>query len=288
MPERTLFGSGGRDQAEGLRRLLGRGAARVLALEAAAPGAGASSAAANLAAALAQRGLQVLLVDGGSGTAAAGALLGLRPRRDLRDVVRGGCGIDDALTRGTAGLMLLGAHALGAGGLSAREHERLDAQMGALAPRFDYVLLDVGAAAEAFAPADTVVVAPPEAGVLTAAYACIKRAHARDPRRGLRVLFNRVADEARARSLFANLERVADTHLRAPLEWLASVPHDARLAQAALRGRSVIDLHPAAPAAAAFRGLAGRVAGPPAPAPRPAGAPSAPFFPTDAIVPAGA
>lgn len=289
MLDRTIFGNGG-DQAEGLRRLLGRGAARVLTLEGAEPGAGASSVTVNLAAALAQRGLQVLVVDGAAGSGAAGALLGLRPRRELRDVLRGASAIDDALTRGPAGIMLLAAPGLQRGGLTAREHERLDSLMGGIAPRFDYLLLDVAGSGEAFTPTDTVVITSAAPSAITAAYARLKRAHTTDPRRRLQVLFNRVAAGARTDGVFANLKRVADIHLRAPLECLGSVPRDGQLVQAAARGHSVLDLFPAAPAAAAVRALAGRVAGvapAPAVAPRPTPAPRVPFFTTHAIAPVG-
>ena len=69
------------DQAEGLRRLLGRNMARVITLEAGASGAGKTSVAVNIAAALATRGMQVLLLDANSGAANVSALLGLRPRQ---------------------------------------------------------------------------------------------------------------------------------------------------------------------------------------------------------------
>ena len=118
------------DQAEGLRRLLGRNMARVITLEAGASGAGKTSVAVNIAAALATRGMQVLLLDANSGAANVSALLGLRPRFDLRDALNGRCGLDDTLLHGPAGVMVLPAVSALRDGHSVRERERFDATRG--------------------------------------------------------------------------------------------------------------------------------------------------------------
>ena len=133
------------DQAEGLRRLLGRNTARVIALESAAAGVGKTSIAINVAAALATRGLQVLLLDGSVAAGNISTLLGLRSRFDLHDALDGTCAIDDVLLHGPAGVMVLPAGGALRYGHSARERERFDAKVMQLAPRFDYVLVDAGA-----------------------------------------------------------------------------------------------------------------------------------------------
>ena len=130
------------DQAEGLRRLLGRNGARVIVLESAASGVGKTCVAINIAAALATRGLQVLLLDANAGASNVSALLGLRPRFDLRDALDGGCTIDDVLMHGPAGVMVLPAGSALRNGHSARQREQLDAKIMQLAPRFDYLLID--------------------------------------------------------------------------------------------------------------------------------------------------
>jgi flagellar biosynthesis protein FlhG len=287
----------GNDQAEGLRRLLGRNAARVIVLEAAARGVGRTSAAVNVAAALATRGLQVLLLDGNGGAANVSALLGLRPRFDLRDALGGACGIDDALLHGPAGVMVLPAGSALRDGLSARERERLDATVMQLAPRFDYLLIDACADANASAvlrefSAESIVVSSADASAITATYALIKRVHAQRPQQRLHVLLNRVSSERNARAIFENLRRVAGVHLRATLECLGHVPRDAQLQRAAEGGQPVIEQFPSSASAAGFHKIAGLITAWSHPATarsKPANAPPrTPAFPSYAIAHAGA
>ncbi len=250
------------DQAEGLRRLLGRNNARVIVLEAAAAGVGKTSIAINTAAALATRGLQVLLLDGNAGAANISALLGLRPRFDLDDAIGGACAIDDVLLHGPAGVMVLPAGGALRHGHSARERERLDAKVMQLAPRFDYVLIDAGAETAALRDlsAESIVVLPAAPAAVTGAYALIKQLSAQRPQQRLHVLLNRVSNERNARQIFDNLRRVAAAHLQANLESLGHVPGDTQLQRAAEARQPVTEHAPASPAAAGFHRIAAAVA----------------------------
>jgi len=284
------------DQAEGLRRLLGRHVARVIALESGTSGAGNTSVAVNVAAALATRGLQVLLLDANAGMANASASLGLRPRFDLRDALGGVCGIDDALLHGPAGVMVLPAVSALRDGQTARERQHFDATVMQLAPRFDYLLIDAGAQTAASAllhgmAAESIVVASTGASAITEAYALIKRVHAQQPQQRLHVLFNRVSSERNARVIFENLRRVAGVHLRATLECLGHVPRDAQLQRAAEQRQSVIEQFPLSVSAAGFHKIAESIAAWSHPAARskPAvAAPRTPAFSPYAIAHAGA
>ncbi len=285
------------DQAEGLRRLLGRNVARVIALESGASGAGKTSIAVNVAAALATRGLQVLLLDANSGSANVSALLGLRPRFDLRDALGGKCEIDDALLHGPAGVMVLPAVSALRDGHSARERERFDATVAQLAPRFDYLLIDACAETNASAwlrgfAAESIVVSAAGADAITATYALIKRVHAQQPQQRLHVLLNRVSSERNAKVIFENLRRVAGAHLRASLECLGYLPRDAQLQRATEGRQPVIEQFPASVSAAGFHKIAAAIAAWSHPAParsKPVVAlPRASVFSNYAIAPAGA
>src|SRR5689334_5285095 len=94
----------GDDQAAGLRRLLTRDGMRVAAVDGGSPGVGASTAAINLGAALAQVGRRVLLIDANGGERGIAAQLGLRPRWDLRNATRQECALDEVLLRAPSGL----------------------------------------------------------------------------------------------------------------------------------------------------------------------------------------
>jgi flagellar biosynthesis protein FlhG len=249
------------DQAEGLRRLLGRNVARVIALESGAPGAGKTSIAVNTAAALATRGLQVLLLDANSGPGNISALLGLRPRHELRDVLGEVCCIDDVLLHGPAGVMVLPAAVALRDGQSARERERLDVMLAQLAPRFDYLLIDASADANIGTTlrnysTESIVVSAAGPSAITATYALIKRVHAQRPQQRLHLLVNRAASEGSARVIFENLRRVAGAHLRATLECLGHLPRDAQVQRAAEGRQPVIEQFPASPSSAGFHRIA--------------------------------
>jgi len=289
--------AGSSDQAEGLRRLLGRNMARVIALEAGASGAGKTSVAINVAAALATRGLQVLVIDANSGAANVSGRLGLRPRHDLRDVLGGRCGLDDALLHGPAGVMVLPAIAAARDGHSVRERERFDAIFSQLVPRFDYVLIDVcadagtGALLRACA-SESVIVSSTGASAVTAAYALIKRVHAEQPQQRMHVLLNRVANERSAGIVFENLRRVASVHLRATLECLGHVPRDTQVQRAAEGCQPVVEQYPSSVAAAGFHKIADAITdwshAAPTRARAAVAAPRGPSFSNFALAPAGA
>lgn len=285
------------DQAEGLRRLLGRNATRVIVLEAASGGVGKTSAAINIAAALATRGLQVLLLDANAGNTNVSALLGLHQRFDLRDALGGVCAIDDALLHGPAGVKVLPAGSALGSAQRARAGERLEAYVTQLAPRFDYVLIDTcadAAAGDALRgmSAASIVMSGPGAGAITATYALIKRVHVQRPQQQLQLLLNRVSSERNARAISDNLRHVARVHLRATLDCLGHVPRDAQL-QLAEQGRQpVIEQFPASASAAGFHRIAGSIAAWSQPAPARANVANAvlrtPVFLSYAVAHAGA
>jgi flagellar biosynthesis protein FlhG len=288
----------GGDQAAGLRRLLGRNTARVITLEAGAGGSGKTSVAINLAAALATRGLQVLLLDANTGAANVSATLGLRPRLDLRDALSGRTDIEDTLLHGPAGVKVLPAGVALRSGHSARERARFDAAMAQLAPRFDYLLIDANAEDGAGnllqgLAAESIVVSAAGASSITATYALIKRLHAQQPQQRMHLLLNRIGNERDARVIYENLKRVAGAHLRATLECLGCVPRDAQLQRAAADRLPVVEQYPSSQAAAGFHRIAASIAAWSHPAPVRAKAPPAAArhefqFPSYALAHAGA
>lgn len=256
------------DQAEGLRRLLGRSNMRVIALAAGCSGVGQTSAVINIAAALGARGRHVLVIDENAGPANVGGLFGLRPHLELQNVIRRECSIEDALLQEPGGVAILPAAAATRelAGLRRVERERLIRSLGRLAERFDVVLVDTrfGSAGPGLMPTaaqDTIIVSSAATRAITASYALIKRMRAGRREGRFHVLLNRISVERNAGVIFDNLQRVARHHIQTPLECLGCVLNDDNLRQAAQEFQPVVGVFPASASAAGFRRIADAIAG---------------------------
>lgn len=236
------------DQAEGLRRLLTRPGRRVVAFVGAPPDAGRSSAVLNLATALAHRGQEVMVLDGHGPNDGLWKALGVQRRFSRAEAAARARAPKDAPVRGPAGIALVAP----AGAVPA------------VAP--DTVLFFPASPwppeslSEELSSADVVVVMSARRASLTAAYAAVKRLSATCGTRHVRILVNRAASEAQARSLVRNLARVAREFLAVSLDLLGWVPYDAQLEQAARLRLPVVDAFPGAEAARAYCEMAERIA----------------------------
>jgi len=242
------------DQAEGLRRLLARSGSRVLAVMGGSAGVGCTTTVVNLAAALAQQGKDVLVIDECLGEKSVSAMLGgVRGAGNFAAVMRGEMTIDDAAAR----------HALGFSVLAASRHNR----EGHTAAQFsvvlrgsaDIVLIDAQLDPHghlsplAMQAHDVMIVTRVAAQAITEAYACMKRLHYAHATAQFRVLVNHVQSVDDAHTAFANL---AGRYLTVALEDAGCIAADARMARALELSRCVVDAFPSTPAARDFRHLA--------------------------------
>lgn len=257
-----------RDQAEGLRRLLEYDHLRVMTITSGYPGVGKTSVVINVAAALAARGLRVLVIDENYGPENVCGFLGIRPNFDIRHVMRQTCKLEDALVELPSGVCILGASG-GARTLpSLRQHEQEQLMncFGRLDGRFDRVLIDtscdsaVAQSMFSIAVQDTIIVSSAATDAITASYTLVKRMRNYQSGRRYYLLLNRVACESNAQVIAENLKKVAHRYLATPLECLGSVPLDDNLRRAARGFQSVIDANPAAPSAKNFMRIADSIA----------------------------
>lgn len=263
----------GRDQAEGLRRMLSSGRTRTIAVFGARSGCGASSIAVSLGTALAAAGRSVLLVDEHFGPGNAAALLGLGGRLDLRHALDGGCSLAQVVQGRRSDLMLLpaasGARALGR--MSPAARAQAVAGLGISDSCCDIVLVDAQAPGDGHpvlfgaVAQEALVVLQPDPVSITQAYALMKRLRRDHGIDRFRALVNRAADSGLADRAAANLTYAARGFLDAALDYAGAIPRDPNFAVAAARGQALVECDPASPAALALQALARAVLSWPAP-----------------------
>ncbi len=243
------------DQAEGLRRLVARHTARIVAVVGSAPEAGQTSVALNLASALAHHGQDVVLADESGHAAPA---LGLPLRGDIHDVLAGRVSPEAIRVHTRDNVVLVPvAH---------RHPERIDPQRALpllTTGEPDVVVIDCTHAGAVLSPLaahahDVLVVLGCEPSSITGAYSWIKQAHFEYALAQFRVLVNR-AEDMEARVVCRNLATTASRYLAVSLELAGHVPSDRQVVRARHLTRTVVDAFPMAPAAVAYRQLAAQV-----------------------------
>ncbi|WP_345539479.1 flagellar biosynthesis protein FlhG [Variovorax defluvii] len=241
------------DQAEGLRRLLAQSRTRMLAIASMGRGQGATTVTMNLAAALAQQGRQVMLLDEhGHGDGTAAACWGLAPAGALADVALRRTTLQDAAARSACGVQVLPA---------VPRTVALSADPRSLW-QGDVILVDAALDAEgrlsglAQRADELVLVMRPHAAAITATYAGVKRLHYAHALRQLRFVVNGVDEPRAAQQVTDNLAQAGSRYLAVSLQPAGSVRAEPHMRDAQRLARTVVEAYPASPAAADFRRIA--------------------------------
>ena len=251
------------DQAEGLRRLLGRDQLRVIAVASGKPHVGQTNVVINLAQALVSQGKSVLILDEGIGNDSCAARLGLTPRCELSQVLKQQASLAQAVLRYNSALHVLPAREglRRIGQLSSAEQARLRQSLAALPQQPDVLLLDLAAdrskitlAATAAADAVLIVVSP-ERQAITRSYALIKQLTQELGRNHFFLITAKTKDDSNAVALGNNMLEAAARYLDTQLESLVSVPWDESVKRANKLHKPVVEAFPDAAASHAYRAL---------------------------------
>lgn len=255
------------DQAEGLRRLLGRDRLRIITMVSGGVGVGKTSATINLAVALARGGRKVLVLDENCGAAGVTGALGLAPRHDLWHVLRREKTLEQVIVPGPGNIAVLAAahSAQRLAELGQSERQWLaDCFSGPTAPG-GVVVVDAAAGGAGsvlplnLAAQEVVVVLSAAAPAITEAYALIKMLSQNQARRHFRILVNK-AKGGEAHTIFNNMAQAARRYLAVSLDLLGFVPPDEKLRSATRLCQPVVEVFPDAAAADCFCCMAGAVA----------------------------
>ncbi len=263
-------GSGGQTTADMPDADARRAGARVLALTSGKGGVGKTFLAANLAAALSERGERVLVLDADLGLANLDVVLNLAPKKTLHDVLGNAADLEDAILPAPGGysVLLAGSGLIEYSRLTPEVRDRLAQIIARLAPRYDRILLDTGAGISdvvlyAVSLADDVlVVTTPEPTAMTDAYATIKVLATQQQRRAIGLVVNQAGRAGEGRVICKQLQLVVDRYVAplAPLrlELFGEIPTDEAVRAAVQRRQLLLELAPGCAAAQAVGAIAAR------------------------------
>jgi flagellar biosynthesis protein FlhG len=246
---------------------------KVVAVTSGKGGVGKTFVSANLAAALAKRGMRVLVLDADLGLANLDVVLNLYPKVTLHDVFQGKAKLEDAIVKAPGGFSVLLA------GSGMVEYSRLTPEvrneflniMSGLVPHYDIVLLDTGAGISdvvLFAvslASEVIVVATPEPTSLTDAYATIKVLVGQQKRQIIRMVINQTARLGDGRAITVQLQQVLDrfvvTDPGRPIKLvhMGDIPADPSVRQAVMRRQLLVQTAPGCPASLAITQLAQKI-----------------------------
>ncbi len=247
---------------------------QVVAVTSGKGGVGKTNVSANIAVALAQKNLSVLLLDADLGLANVDVLLGLQPGFTLADVIAGNADINQTLLRGPGGVHIVPA----ASGeksmmdLDAQERAAVIRAFESLSFQPDVLLIDTAAGISASviefvrAAHQVLVVVCDEPASITDAYAIIKVLSTNFGVRRFQIVTNMTRSAAEGRTLFQKIAKVADRYLDVVLHHLGNIPYDAKLRRAVQEQRAIVDTNPDCWSGRSFRDMAERIRTWPAPA----------------------
>lgn len=176
-----------------------------------------------LAHALARMGKKVLLFDGDLGLANVDVQLGLMPKRDLNDVIRGRLSLDKVVQRYEDGEFDIIAGRSGQASLSALPTQRLAMlrdQLLDLSTQYDVVIADLGAGVDrtvrmfSSAATRTILITTDEPTSLTDAYAFIKLGNAAGLSKNVSIVVNMASSVSEGDRTYRTLLKACENFLR--------------------------------------------------------------------------
>lgn len=246
------------DQAENLRELVNRvnptqqRKARILTVTSGKGGVGKTNFAVNMAIALAQMDLKVILVDADLGLANVDVILGMIPQYHLGHVVSGEKTVDEVLVDGPEGIKVI-ASGSGLQDLANLSEWRLDQcvrELGRLEEMADIIIFDTGAGLSRnvvrfiLAAQEVIIITTPEPTAMTDAYSIVKVIASKNPNTKIRLVVNMVHQEKEGVQVVDRLRLVAKRFLDIEIDRLGLLFHDPVVPMAVREQQPFILSHP--------------------------------------------
>lgn len=227
-----------------------------------------------LAHALATLGRRVLLFDGDLGLANVDIQLGLTPTVDLGTVLEKNLPLDRAVSRYDTGGFDVIAGRSGSGSLAtipAPRLKRFSDGLAELGPRYDHVILDLGAGVErnvrhlAALCGTCLIVTTDEPTALTDAYAFIKLATTQPagPAGDIRIVVNSAASRVEGERTYGTLLKACQSFLKLSPPLAGIIRRDSHVKDSIRAQTPILTRHPGSPAAEDVIALARRLSSDP-------------------------
>ena len=263
------------DQAEQLRKLMQqtdvKPKARVITVTSGKGGVGKTSISINLAIQLTRLGKRVVVFDADFGLANIEVMLGVRPQYNLADMMFHGKDLTDIITQGVEGISFISGGS-GIQELASMNRDQvmlLTSRLITLDKYADVVIVDTGAGISdsvlefVLASTEVLLVATPEPTSITDAYALLKALNRKEAfvkeDTSIKMISNRVKNDAEGQNLFEKMSVVSDKFLNIPITYLGPVPMDEQISKAVKRQKPVSVMNPDAPSAKAIKQIAEKI-----------------------------
>ncbi|MCL4679286.1 MAG: MinD/ParA family protein [Alphaproteobacteria bacterium] len=221
-----------------------------------------------LAHAMAKAGKKVLLFDGDLGLANVDVQLGLMPKRDLNDVIRGRLGLDRVVQTFEEGKFDIIAGRSGQASLSALPSQRLALlrdQLVDVAAQYDVVIADLGAGVDrtvrmfSASSACTLLITTDEPTALTDAYAFIKLGNAAGVSRNINIVINMASSISEGEKTYKTLLKACENFLRLSPPLMGLIRQDSRVKDCIRSQTPILNRTPNADAAMDVEKIAKKV-----------------------------
>lgn len=237
--------------------------ARIIAITSGKGGVGKTNLAVNLAIALTALDKRVLIIDADLGMANVDVVLGTSSQYNFLHLMQEEVSVDDIISEGPCGIKYLsgGSGIEQLANLSYNELKCMMQKLYRCEAFADIILLDTGAGLgknvlNFLTSSDEVVlVTTPEPTAMTDAYAIMK-AYSQYSTAPIRLVVNRVFDEAEGADVLHKLSKTAERFLGLPLEFLGQIYEDRNLMKAVKLQRPLLLAYPGSVASRCIKRIA--------------------------------
>ena len=238
--------------------------ARIIAVTSGKGGVGKSNLTVNLALAFLAEGKKTLVIDADLGMANVDVLLGTSSKYNLLNLLDEDVVLDDVILKGPYGLRYIsgGSGMEQAGEFTPAERDLLEEKLTGCGELADVILIDTGAGIGRnvldfiLAADEVILVTTPEPTAMTDAYAVMKAYSMYAAKPNMRLVVNRVYDEAEGLEVAEKLRKTAERFLHMEIQFLGAIYEDRTMIQAVRQQKPILEAHPDALAAKCIKAIA--------------------------------